>query len=40
MGVDLGDGAGEVVSLGGGEGEYVFDFVERHCGWVGGERWV
>ena len=32
LGVDLGDGAGELLFLVEGEGDDVFDFVERHCG--------
>ena len=35
-GVDVGDGLGEVVFLGDGEGDCVEDFVEGHCGWLGG----
>lgn len=34
LGVDLGDGAGELLFLAEGEGDDVFDFVERHCGRV------
>ena len=32
LGVDLGDGAGELLFLVEGEGDDVFEFVERHCG--------
>lgn len=38
VGVDLGDGAGEVVLLERGEGDYMLDFVKGHRGRVVVER--